>query len=110
MNNFFLTFFRLACYMNAFLQALFMINEFKSYIINIQTPLATSAPLLGNLKNLFEILLKKKEFNFSMEKFKKSLPGQFNKSEEQQDAMEFGRIFLEELESILKGKKEEVFF
>lgn len=117
--------------MNSFLQALFMIKDFKSSLLLLPPP-PSSSSLLLNLKILFQTLSlgrreeeggggKRREDEvygggykfedsgkregFSMQKFKESLPEPFDKSLEQQDAMEFGRIFLDKLEEILKGSK-----
>lgn len=132
--------------MNSFLQALFMIKDFKSSLLLFSSPSSSSLPLLFNIQELFQILSRgkkeeerggwksqeeeregkgrKKEEEgyksgnkieeigkkdaFSMQKFKESLPEPFDKSLEQQDAMEFGRIFLDKMEEIFKGSKNDV--
>ena len=67
--------------------------------------------VLAELKQMFQNFEEESsETFFDPIVLKNTLPEPFKSSFEQQDALEFGRIFLEVIENILKENKMKVFF
>lgn len=58
------------CYMNSFLQSLFMNSEFRNFILTIKQ---TNKPLVKELRDLFLLLIFQKQGFVSPHKLKRSL-------------------------------------
>ena len=109
------------CYMNSYLQCLFLTSKFREKIIDCSKLLdddknSNIYPLLFQLNRLFLFLSNKRasESYFTPIEMKCALPEPFNFSSQQQDSSEFGRILIEILEEQLrqltKTVKKKIFF
>lgn len=124
---------RVACYMNSFLQALFMTKEFRYRILNLTlTELGyqktdpdqlkdgkIDPAVIANKKKVFAIFQLQKVFALLMGAqrpainpsfLKAVLPDFFRNSFAQQDSSEFGKVYLDEIERSLKDTSESVIF
>lgn len=108
------------CYMNSYLQCLFLTPQFREIIINCSKLLdedgnSNKYGLLFQLNRLFLFLSKKNtpDSYLTPIEMKYALPEPFNFSSQQQDSSEFGRILIEILEEQLKqltSKVKKIFF
>eukprot|EP01017_Pseudomicrothorax_dubius_P014413 TRINITY_DN1681_c0_g4_i2.p1 TRINITY_DN1681_c0_g4~~TRINITY_DN1681_c0_g4_i2.p1 ORF type:complete len:829 (-),score=181.06 TRINITY_DN1681_c0_g4_i2:25-2463(-) len=101
------------CYMNSYVQALFMTSIFREAFLefflreNKVQDRRGDENIARALANLFSELKfeNRGKSNEGVEPYhlRSLLPEEFSKSREQQDSSEFGIIFLEQLENALKG-------
>ncbi|EGR29326.1 ubiquitin carboxyl-terminal hydrolase family protein, putative, partial [Ichthyophthirius multifiliis] len=106
------------CYMNSFIQALFMSKEMRYRILNINLneimtlnnnnslQFREKYACIFQLQKLFVLMLKSKREYVNPKFFKDILPDYFRFSFAQHDASEFGRIFLDQLEVSIKDTQD----
>jgi ubiquitin C-terminal hydrolase len=87
------------CYINTFMQCLFMTKKFRGFVHQLTKDDSLPSSMLKTyaLHNLFEELEKKEvgtQSPFRPEYFRIELPEPFNAGTVQQDSGEFGRIYL----------------
>ena len=102
--------------MNSFLQCLYMTLDFRSEICELSDDMhkiqgmETTKNSLYELYRLFWLLNSSSEEYIVPEDFRKSVPEPFCSSSEQQDVSEFGKFFMDDLETNLKKANREVAF
>eukprot|EP01016_Furgasonia_blochmanni_P039207 TRINITY_DN4841_c0_g1_i1.p1 TRINITY_DN4841_c0_g1~~TRINITY_DN4841_c0_g1_i1.p1 ORF type:complete len:409 (-),score=37.11 TRINITY_DN4841_c0_g1_i1:208-1434(-) len=108
------------CYMNSYMQALFMTMMFRELILEIpvdpgieaierdklaeEPRLKLQAPFFS-LVFLFRDLISAADQNVNPSYFRLTLPEQFSSNFHQHDTSEFGKIFLDRLEEALKDSQ-----
>lgn len=102
------------CYMNSYLQCLFLTSQFRQNIISCSDLLednhnSNACQLLFEFNRLFVSLSSKNAYSYLTPiEMKYALPEPFNFSSQQQDSSEFGRIVIEILEEQLKKLTQKV--
>jgi len=124
-NEFYQTIFCLACYMNSFLQCLYMTQGFRNNLLKIKFDFESNPMNQGQpqgisleklkkvapayqLQRLFALLFQSKRLAINPTFFRNVLPDFFRMSYMQQDASEFAKIYLDSFEMALKNTKREV--
>lgn len=93
------------CYMNSFLQSLFLTNEFKKKLLS-ENP-DKCPPIIKEFIYLFKNMVTKNGGVANPENFKNKLPDYYKNSESQEDVYLFGTNLLDFIESCYKEKKYE---
>ena len=92
------------CYMNSLLQCLFMTGKFKKEFLNMKYNMNDIDKNLL-IYQLYQLLMNLSSYEYSQDRYivpvemKNSLPEPFCSSYQQQDACEFSRLLLEEIEN-----------
>lgn len=91
------------CYMNSFLQSLFLTNEFKKKLLS-ENP-DKCPPIIKEFIYLFKNMVTKNGGVANPKDFKNKLPDYYKNSEGQEDVYLFGTNLLDFIESCYKEKK-----
>ena len=97
--------------MNSFLQTLYMTNKFRKRVLSMKFNSLQNFKQISSgfqLQRLFALLLYSKRRYIIPNFFKAILPDYMKNSHQQQDSSEFGKIYLDCLETSLKFSNDDV--